>query len=78
MSIRFKSYKEVNRNYISRMVNEAKDDCECQFCTNCQHVKDIRDELFKKGYQTFNKDVQWWRINHHWGNVSVEPILTDE
>ena len=49
----------------------------CEFCTNCQHIKNIRFELFKKGYQTFNKDVKWWRINHHWGSVSIKPILNE-
>ena len=48
MSLRIKSYKLVGRDYISRMMNEAKDDCECQFCTNCQHVQHIKFELFKK------------------------------
>ena len=75
MSICFKSYKEVSRDYISRLLNEVNENCECEFCTNCQHVEHIKFELFKKGYQTFNKDVKWWRINHHWGNVSVDPIL---
>ena len=78
MSLRIKSYKLVGRDYISRMMNEANDDCDCQFCTNCQHVKHIKFELFKKGYQTFNKHVKWWKINHHWGNVSVEPIHDEE
>ena len=32
----------------------------------------------KKGYQTFNKNVKWWRINHHWGNVTVDPILNED
>ena len=35
----------------------------------------LKFELFKKGYQTFNKHVEWWRINHSWGNVTVEPII---
>ena len=78
MSIRFKSYKEVSRDYLSRLLNEVNEDCVCEFCTNCQHVNSIRFELFKKGYQTFNKHVEWWRINHHWGNVSVEPITDDD
>ena len=75
MSIYFKTYKEVDRQYIRRLKNEVNENCICEFCTNCQQIKNIRFELFKKGYQTFNKDVKWWRINHHWGNVSVEPIL---
>ena len=78
MSIRFKSYKEVNRDYISRLMNEVNENCECEFCSNCQHVNVIRFDLFKKGYQTFNKHVKWWRINHHWGNVTVEPVQNDD
>ena len=75
MSIRFKSYKEVGRDYLFRLLNEVNEDCVCEFCTNCQHVKHIKFELFKKGYQTFNKHVEWWRINHSWSNVTVEPII---
>ena len=78
MSIRFKSYKEVNRDYLSRLMNEVNENCECESCSNCQHVNGIRFELFKKGYQTFNKHVKWWRINHHWGNVTDEPIQNDD
>ena len=78
MSLRIKSYKLVGRDYISRMMNEANDDCDCQFCKNCEHVKHIKFELLKKGYQTFNKHVKWRKINHHWGNVSVEPIHDEE
>ena len=78
MSIQFKSYKEVNRDYLYRLLNEVNENCVCEFCTNCQHVNGIRFELFKKGYQTFNKHVNWWRINHHWGNVTVEPIQSDD
>ena len=78
MSLRIKSYKLVGRDYISRMMNEANDDCDCQFCRNCEHVKHIKFELLKKGYQTFNKHVKWRKINHHWGNVSVEPIHDEE
>ena len=78
MSLQIKCYKLVGRDYISRMMNEANDDCDCQLCKNCEHVKHIKFELFKKGYQTFNKHVKWWKINHHWGNVSVEPIHDEE
>ena len=55
MSIRFKSYKEVTRDYIHRLLNEVNENCICEFCTNCQHVNHIKAELFKKGFQIFNK-----------------------
>ena len=81
MSIHFRTYKEVGRDCISRLFDEVNEECESDFCTDCQHIKHIRFELVKKGYDTFNKHVKWWRINHHWGNISVEPIqdeITDK
>ena len=73
MSVRFKSYKEVSRNYLdSRLLNKINEDCEVEFCSNCKFMKHIKSELVKNGYYSFNKDVKWWRINHHWGNVTVE------
>ena len=81
MSIHFRTYKEVGRDYISRLFDEVNEEHESDFCTNCQHIKHIRFELVKKGYDTFNKHVKWWRINHHWGNISAEPIqdeITDK
>ena len=42
MSIRFKSYKEVGRDYLFRLLNEVNEDCVCELCTNCQHVKHIK------------------------------------
>ena len=31
MSIRFKSYKEVSRDYIFRLLNEVNENCVCDF-----------------------------------------------
>ena len=75
MSVRFKNYKEVTRDYIdSRMLNKVNDDCEVEFCSNCKLMKHIRSVLVEHGYYTFNKHVKWWRINHRWGSVTVEAI----
>ena len=36
MSVRYKGYKEVSRNYIdSRMLNKVNEDCVSDFCSNC-------------------------------------------
>ena len=46
MSVRFKNYKEVTRDYIdSRMLNKVNDDCEVEFCSNCKLMKHIRSVL---------------------------------
>ena len=77
MSMRFKTYKLVGREYLRRLLNEGNDDCQCECCTHCLYIKEIRAELFKNGYQTFNKSVNWWRIHHQWGKLTVEPELDE-
>ena len=47
MSIYFRTYKEVGRDYIDSLFNEV---CESDFCTNCSNSKDIRFELVKKRF----------------------------
>ena len=74
MSIQFRCYKEVSRGYIQRWFDEVNEECQSDFCTNCKEIKHIRSELFKKGYDSFNKHVKWWRILHRWAGITVEPI----
>ena len=79
MSFRYKSYKEVSRDYIdSRMLNKVNKECVFEFCSNCLLMKHVRSELLIKGYYSFNKHVKWWRINHHWGSITVEPITDND
>ena len=73
MSIRLKTYKLVRREYLRRLLNEGNDDCQCECCTHCKYIKEIRSELFRNGYQTFNKSVNWWKIHENWGKLTVEP-----
>ena len=54
MSIQFRFYKEVGREYIQRLFDEVNEECESDFCTNCQHIKHIRSELLKKDYDLTN------------------------
>ena len=74
MSIYYRCYKEVGRDYIQSLLDEVNDICESDFCTNCQNIKHIRYELLKKGYDSFNKHVKWWRIIHQWAEITVEQI----
>ena len=79
MSFRYKSYKEVSRNYIdSRLLNKINEECESEFCSNCMLMKHIRSELSIKGYYSSNKHVKWWRINHYWGSVTVDPVIEND
>ena len=71
MSIRFKTYKLVGREYLRRLLNEGNDDCHCDCCKQCPYIKEIRAELFKNSYKTFNKSVNWWIIHHQWGKLTL-------
>ena len=77
MSLWIKTYKLVGREYLRRLLNEGNDDCQCDCCTHCNYIKEIRAELFKKGYQTFNKSVDCWTIHKKCGKLTVEPELDD-
>ena len=74
MSLRIKTYKLVGRDYLRRLLNQANEDCYCECCTFCKYIKLIRLELFKNGYQTFNKSVEWWKITE----TSTKIIATPE
>ena len=77
MSIYYRCYKEVSRDYIQRLFGEVNEICESDFCTNCQNIKHIRSELVRKGYDSFNKHVKWWKINHQWAEITVETIYDE-
>ena len=74
MSLRIKTYKLAGRDYLRRLLNQANEDCYCECCTFCKYIKLIRLELFKNGYQTFNKSVEWWKITE----TSTKIIATPE
>ena len=74
ISIYYRCYKEVGRDYIQSLFDKVNEICESDFCTNCQNIKHIRYELLKKGYDSFNKHVKWWRIIHQWAEITVEQI----
>ena len=39
----------------------------------CVRGKLIQAELFKNGYQTFNKDIKCWKISETANSLSVSP-----
>ena len=59
------------------LLDQGNNDCYCDCCTHCKYIKEIRLELFKNGFQTFNESVSWWRIHEKWGTLTVEPELDD-
>ena len=73
MSLTIESYKLVGRNYLQRLLDQTNEDCGCSNCTFCVRGKLIQAERFKNGYQTFNKDVQCWKISESASSLSVSP-----
>ena len=78
MSVRIKSYKLVTREYLRKLVSETNDNCECDFCKYCKYIKFIKKELQLNGFETRNKTVKCWRIEHTYGNITVRPEIDDE
>ena len=52
------------------LLDQGNDDCYCDCCTHCKYIKEIRLELFKNSFQTFNKSVSWWRIHEKWEYIN--------
>ena len=73
MSLTIESYKLVSRNYFQRFLDQTTEDCRCSNCTFCVRGNLIQAELFKNGYQTFNKDVKCRKISETANSLSVSP-----
>ena len=79
MSLRIKSYKLVGREYLRKLVSETNDNCECDFCNYCKYIKFILSLLsLLNGFETHNKTVKCWRIEHTYENIAVRPEIDDE
>ena len=60
------------------MITDAKENCECEFCPSCKYIIHIKKELLLNGFETHNKTVKCWRIEHTYGNITVRPEIDDE
>lgn len=79
MSVEIRSYKLVSRDYLRKLVSEpTNDNCECNFCKYCGYIKSIKEKLQLNGFETHNKTVNCWRIEHIYGNIIVTPELDDK
>ena len=72
MLVRIKSYKLVTREYLRKLVSESNDNCECNFCNYWKYIKFIKEELLLNGFETHNKTVKCWRIDHAYGNIDLK------
>ena len=73
MSITYENYKLVGRTYFRRLLDQTNENCACYNCSYCIRGNKIRLELYKNGYQTFNKDVQCWKVTENYEKVEVSP-----
>lgn len=74
MSLTYRSYKLVTRDDLRCLLDQTNENCECFNCEFCKRGKEIRIELYKNGYQTFNKNVECWQISEiSDAKVSVSP-----
>lgn len=73
MSVTYENYKLVGRLYLERLLDQANENCNCYNCSYCIRGNKIRLELYRNGYQTFNKDVTCWKITEDSDKVEVSP-----
>ena len=63
--------------YLQQLIDRSNENCHFYNCTFCKEVKEIKLQLFEKGYQTFNKDVESWEICEVSGKVTFLHLLLD-
>ena len=73
MSLKIESYKLVGRTYLGRLLDQTNENCRCSNCTFRVKGKLIQAELFKNGYQTFNKHIKCWKTSGHANSLSFSP-----
>ena len=74
MSLRVKQYKLVGRDFLNRMLSNLKER-DCKYCCKIQIIK---LELERSGFDTFNKDVECWRIVEGASEIIVTPEVDSE
>ena len=73
MSVAYENYKLVGRIYLKRVLDQTNENCTCYNCSYCIRGKKIRLELYKNGFQTFNKAIQCWKITENSGKIEISP-----
>ena len=73
MSLKIENYKLVGRTFVQHLLDQTNEDRRCSNCTYCVRGKLVQAELFKNGYQTFNKHIKCWKISEYANCLSVSP-----
>ena len=78
MSLHFRCYKEVTRSSVKKLFDNLSQDTSDFATTSSYSEEKICFEFIKQGYDTFNKHIEWWRINFDSDyQVTVEPIYDE-
>ena len=63
MSLRIESYKLVGRNWVRKFIDDGHHNCYYKdSCLFCLKKEDIKFQFEMAGFNTFNKNMAWWRI----------------
>ena len=76
MSLTIESYTIVSRNYLNGLMNKLSQYLAC--CTGCSYCSQlilIKKKLDKNSFDTFNKDIDCWKINVTSLSLTVVPIV---
>ena len=76
MSVSVECYKLASRRYLHQMIYcsfDGFEDC-CKKCWCCLRRDIIRKELDKKGFESFNSDVNFWKIVDTLNCFTIYPL----
>ena len=59
MPLNVKHYKIVGRGFLTPRMLSNFEDRDCKYC--CR-IRILKFEIERSDFETFNKDVKWWRI----------------
>ena len=70
----------VRRDYLKNKVLKAENDVRnvcyyCKSCEKCEKFYAIKNELQKKGFNSFNKNVPFWNV--YKDRFCIEPLPLD-
>ena len=64
MSVKTRSYKEASREYLLEILEKEKklEYHKIKECGCCYYEKILYHQLKEKGFFSYNKTINWWRL----------------
>ena len=68
--------RDYLKNKVFKVENDVMNFCYyCNYCKRCEKFYPLGNELKKKDFNSFNKNVPFWNV--HKDRLRIEPLLLD-